>query len=101
MTSISGFFLDLSTVAWCLSPLLLLLVAEGLVRKPVPDWVFKLVIGLELFFVFAITIADPELYKQWGNKFNNQVLVYISHPREMAISTGAVQWGKTILFALI
>ncbi|MFM6984054.1 MAG: LTA synthase family protein, partial [Chitinophagaceae bacterium] len=48
-----------------------------------------------------ITIADPELYKQWGNKFNNQVLVYISHPKEMAISSGAVKWGKTILFALV
>lgn len=101
MTCISGFFLDLSTVAWCLSPLLLLLVVEGMFRKPVPDWVFKLLIGIELFLVFTITIADPELYKQWGNKFNNQVLVYISHPKEMAISTGAVQWGKTILFALV
>lgn len=101
MTSISGFFLDLSTVAWCLAPILLLLIVEGVVRKPIPAWLFKLVIGIEVFLIFAITIADPELYRQWGNKFNNQVLVYMSHPKEMAISTGAVQWGKTLLFALV
>ena len=101
MTSISGFFLDLSAVAWCLSPFLILLLIEGLLRKPIHKRVFLGVLFIELLAIFAITISDPELYRQWGNKFNNQVLVYISHPREMAISTGAVQWGKTILFAAV
>ena len=101
MTSISGFFLDLSAVAWCLAPLLLLLLVEGIIRKPVHKSIFLSVVVIELLAIYAITISDPELYRQWGNKFNNQVLVYISHPREMAISTGAVQWGKTLLFASV
>lgn len=101
MTSISGFFLDLSAVAWCLAPLLLLLLVEGIIRKPVHKSIFLSVVIIELLAIYTITISDPELYRQWGNKFNNQVLVYISHPREMAISTGAVQWGKTLLFGSV
>lgn len=101
MTSISGFFLDISAIAWCLSPILLLLLIEGIIRKSIHKNIFLTVIIIEFLLIFFITISDPELYRQWGNKFNNQVLVYMSHPREMAISTGAVQWGKTFLFASV
>lgn len=96
----SGFALDMSTVMYCVAPLFLLVFIEGVIRRPLPKWFYLFFIVLDLFCIFAITIADPELYRQWGNKFNNQVLVYINHPKEMAVSTGSVQWGKTILFAL-
>ena len=101
MTTIAGFFLDLSTVAWCMAPFLVLLLVEGLIQKPLHKSIYFSLIVLEFFCIFLITIADPELYRQWGNKFNNQVLVYISHPKEMAISSGAVQWGKTVFFAIV
>lgn len=101
MSTYSGFALDISTVMYCVAPLILLMFAEGIARKRWPNWFYLFFILLDLVCIFAITISDPELYRQWGSKFNNQVLVYISHPKEMAISTGAVHWGKTVVFAIV
>lgn len=101
VTAASGFFLDVSTVAYCMAPILLLIFTEGLIRRKLPDWFYGFFIILDFISLFLITISDPELYRQWGGKFNNQVLVYISHPKEMAISSGSVQWAKTILFSIV
>lgn len=101
MSSFSGLALDLSTVMYCVAPLLLLLLFEDISGKSLPKWYYKLFILFDLFCLFWITVADPEFFRQWGVKFNNQVLVYISHPKEMAISTGAVMWGKTLLFSAL
>lgn len=101
MSAYSGFALDLSTVMYCVAPLILLMFSEGVFRKRWPDWFYLFFIILDLFCLFAITIADPELFAQWGSKFNNQVMVYISHPKEMAISTGSVNWFKTIVYSAL
>lgn len=101
ITAFKGFFLDLSSAAYCTAPFVLLFVIETLINKNLNPWFYRIVLGIELFAIGAITIADPELYRQWGSRFNNQVLVYVSHPLEMAISSGATQWGKTIPMALV
>lgn len=101
LTTLSGFRLDLSTIAYCLSPFLILILFEGLFRRQFNRHIYNTLVIIELFVIFAITISDPELYRQWGTKFNNQVLVYISHPKEMAVSSGAVQWFKTIPFSIV
>lgn len=100
-TAWKGFRLDLSAAAYCMAPFLLIILGEHLLRKKSPVWLMRSVVLLEVTVVFLVTIADPELYVQWGNKFNNQVLVYISHPREMALSAGSVRWGRTLLFAFL
>lgn len=100
-TSFEGFALDVSTVMYCMAPLVLLVFVEGLIRKPLPIWYFKFFVVFDLVCVFCIGIADPEFFRQWNVKFNNQVLVYINHPKEMAVSTGAVLWSKTLLFSLV
>jgi phosphoglycerol transferase MdoB-like AlkP superfamily enzyme len=101
ITAFKGFFLDLSSAAYCAAPFLLLFVVESLINKKLNPWFYYAILGIELFAIGAITIADPELYRQWGSRFNNQVLVYVSHPLEMAISSGATQWGKTIPMSLV
>ncbi len=98
-TSYKGFWLDLSAVAYCLLPFLLMWLCERVVRRKSPSWLVGLLLVIELSVIFLITISDAELYVQWGNKFNNQVLVYISHPREMALSAGATNWLKTLVFS--
>jgi phosphoglycerol transferase MdoB-like AlkP superfamily enzyme len=100
ITAFKGFFLDLSSAAYCTAPFVLMFVVETLIKKKLNPWFYYTILGIELFAIGAITIADPELYRQWGSRFNNQVLVYVSHPLEMAISSGATQWGKTIPMAL-
>ena len=99
-TAFKGFRLDLSASAYCLMPIFILIILEHVFRKQSNKWVLRSVLIFEFILIFAIGISDPELYGQWGNKFNNQVLVYISHPKEMALSAGSANWGKTILFVL-
>ncbi|HEY1045938.1 MAG TPA: LTA synthase family protein [Bacteroidia bacterium] len=101
ITAYKGFLLDLSSVAYCITPFVFFFITEGLIKYKIPVKVYKVIAVIELFLIAAITIADPELYKQWGSKFNNQVLVYVSHPLEMAASTGAVNWLKTGLMSVV
>ncbi len=91
----------MATVAYCLAPFLLIWLVEHALKKKCPAWIWYTLTGLEFFVIFLITISDPELFIQWGNKFNNQVLVYVTHPLEMALSAGSANWGKTTLYALI
>lgn len=100
-TAFKGFRLDLSASAYCLMPIFLVVLLENVFRKKSNKWVLRSILILEFVLIFAIGISDPELYAQWGNKFNNQVLVYISHPKEMALSAGSANWLKTILFVLL
>jgi phosphoglycerol transferase MdoB-like AlkP superfamily enzyme len=100
-TAFKGFRLDLSASAYCLMPIFLVVLLENIFRKKSNKWVLRSLLIFEFILIFAIGISDPELYAQWGNKFNNQVLVYISHPKEMALSAGSANWGKTILFVLL
>jgi phosphoglycerol transferase MdoB-like AlkP superfamily enzyme len=97
-TAFKGFRLDLSASAYCLMPIFLVLFIESIFRKKSNKWILRILLIFEFSLIFAIGISDPELYAQWGNKFNNQVLVYISHPKEMALSAGSANWGKTMLF---
>jgi phosphoglycerol transferase MdoB-like AlkP superfamily enzyme len=99
-TALHGFWLDLSSAAYCILPFTLLWLLEHIFRKKSPSWVPVLMVVTELLIIFLITLADAELFIQWGNKFNNQVLVYISHPLEMALSAGSANWLKSIGFAL-
>lgn len=101
ITAYKGLLLDLSSVAYCVTPFVFLFITEGLIKYRIPIKVYKAIAVIELILIAAITVADPELYRQWGSKFNNQVLVYVSHPLEMAASTGAVNWLKTGLMALV
>jgi phosphoglycerol transferase MdoB-like AlkP superfamily enzyme len=100
-SSYYGFRLDLSTIAYCVSIPLLVFLIESIFKKNIPKFWFKAYFGLILFIIFVITLADAELYQQWGSKFSNQVLVYIQHPFEMALSAGATNWLKTSILGLI
>jgi phosphoglycerol transferase MdoB-like AlkP superfamily enzyme len=100
-TAFKGFRLDLSASAYCLMPIFLVVLLENIFRKKSNKWVLRSLLIFEFILIFAIGISDPELYAQWGNKFNNQVLVYISHPKEMALSAGSANWIKTMLFILV
>jgi phosphoglycerol transferase MdoB-like AlkP superfamily enzyme len=100
-TAFKGFRLDLSASAYCLMPIFLVLFIENIFRKKSNKWILRTLLIFEFSLIFAIGISDPELYAQWGNKFNNQVLVYISHPKEMALSAGSANWLKTVLFVLV
>ena len=72
-----------------------------MVNKPHHKRAIKIIISLVLGVVFLSTISDTELYKQWGSKFNNQVLVYITHPKEMVLSAGSTNWLKTISWGIV
>ncbi len=100
-TAFKGFRLDLSSCAYCLLPVFLIVLLEHVFSKKLNKWVLRSVLIFEFVLIFSIGVADPELYAQWGNKFNNQVLVYISHPKEMALSASSANWGKTIFFVFV
>jgi phosphoglycerol transferase MdoB-like AlkP superfamily enzyme len=95
-----GLRLDFSACAYCLTPLLLVWLAEEISGR---KFIFlqKFLIIFSIVLIALITIADAELFRDWGSKFNSQVLVYITHPVEMALSAGAINWVKTILFTVI
>lgn len=95
-----GFSMDLSATAYCLLPLFLLFIAEYILKKPLSIKWYQFIIGFELAFIALLTIIDAELYLHWGNRFNNQVLVYISHPKEMLLSAGSANWFKSILMGI-
>ncbi|MEZ4803958.1 MAG: sulfatase-like hydrolase/transferase [Bacteroidia bacterium] len=97
-TAWHGFRLDLSASMYCLSLLIIVFLLEFIFRRHAPKYIYKTILIIELSLIFLITIADPELFIQWGGKFNNQVLIYVTHPWEMALSTGAVNWGKLLFF---
>lgn len=99
-TAWMGFRLDLSAASYCVAPILLLMIVEIILKKQLNLTIYRSLLILIFTLVALITIADPELFRQWGSKFNNQVMVYISHPKEMAISTGSVDWLKTGLFLI-
>jgi phosphoglycerol transferase MdoB-like AlkP superfamily enzyme len=100
-SSYHGFALDLSAIAYIMSLILLLYGLLLIVNKPHHKRAIKIIISLVLGVVFLSTISDTELYKQWGSKFNNQVLVYITHPKEMALSAGSTNWLKTISWGIV
>lgn len=100
-TAFKGFRLDLSAIAYCMYPIILVVLLEHLFKRKSPKWILRTIVILEMLIIGVISISDPELFIQWGNKFNNQVLVYINHPVEMALSAGAVNWLKTFLFLLV
>lgn len=96
-----GFFLDISAIGYLISLPLLVALSEQIAQKKWPNIVYKTSVYIGVSLVFLITISDAELFKQWGSKFNSQVLVYMSHPKEMALSSGAVNFSKTILLGMI
>lgn len=100
LTAWKGFFMDVSATGYCLAPFLLILLIQDLLKLKISPVVYKIVLFTELFLIGLVTIADPELYRQWGGKFNNQVLVYITHPVEMAISSGAINVSRTLAFSV-
>lgn len=100
-SSFHGFALDLSATAYILSIILVIYGLLLIINKPEHKIVLKIAISLVLGVVFLSTISDTELYKQWGSKFNNQVLVYITHPKEMALSAGSTNWLKTISWGIV
>ncbi len=99
-TAFHGFRLDLSASAYCIGGLLIIEVLRQIFKR-------KLIAVQKIYLIFTftlilfITIADPELFQKWGNKFNSQVLVYITHPMEMALSAGATNWAKTALYTVV
>lgn len=99
-TAWHGLRLDLSASAYCVAGFLVLECIAQLIKKPCL-FAKKSYLILTLILIFLITIADPELFQKWGNKFNSQVLVYITHPVEMALSAGATNWLKTGLYAIV
>lgn len=100
-TAINGLRLDLSASAYCMVPFILL----GLFSPLLNDvWQKRLSVAfilIEMVLILLITVADPELFRQWGSKFNNQVLVYVTHPREMALSSGSADFVRTGLFLAV
>ncbi len=96
----SGLQLDFSASAYCTSLFLVVGILEILLKRRLLGFQ-KVLLVVVMTIVLLITIADPELFQKWGNKFNSQVLVYISHPVEMALSAGATNWLKTLLFAAV
>ncbi|MES2618007.1 MAG: sulfatase-like hydrolase/transferase [Bacteroidota bacterium] len=95
-----GARLDLSTSAYCVTPLLLIYFFEILFQKPMAI-LHKIIMALAMAIIVLISITDAELFAKWGSKFSSQVLVYISHPKEMALSAGDTNWLKVLLFATI
>jgi len=91
-----GFSMDLSATAYCVLPLFLLLMVEYIIKKPLSVKWYQFIIGFELILIALISIVDAELYLHWGNRFNNQILVYASHPKEMLLSAGSANWFKSI-----
>lgn len=99
-TAFHGIWLDLSASAYCVTGFLIIELLKQVFKK---KWLVfeKVYLLITLILIVLITIADPELFQKWGNKFNSQVLVYISHPLEMALSAGATNWFKTILYTAV
>lgn len=95
-----GLRLDLSACAYCLMLLVLIWIAEEIAgRKFI--MLQKVSILFSIAIITLITVSDAELFRGWGSKFNSQVMVYITHPVEMAVSAGAINWLKTLSFAAI
>lgn len=99
--ALKGLMLDLSTVAYCCSPFFLIWIMEIALKRQCPKWIAGTILGIETLAIFLVTIADAELFIQWGNKFSNQVLVYITHPREMALSAGSTNWLRTGILGIL
>src|SRR5690606_25570375 len=95
MSALRGLPLDLATSVYCLAPFFILFLTELLIRKKISSGIYLFFIVFELVIIGMLCISDPELFRQWGSKFNNQVLVYISHPKEMALSAGSTNWVRT------
>ena len=91
-----GFSMDLSATAYCMAPFILLLLFEHVIKKPLSIRWYQSILICELTLVFLITMIDAELYLHWGNRFNNQILVYTSHPKEMLLSAGSANWIKSL-----
>ncbi len=94
-----GLRLDFSACAYCVFPLLIIWLIEEIFKKRFL-LLHKIILIFTIILIVAITMVDPELYQKWGNKFNSQVLVYISHPLEMALSAGETNWIKTLFFTI-
>ncbi len=101
VSSFYGFRLDFSTIGYVLFVLTIFIYFISIFKiKLNKIGLIFLSVILAIFFLIP-AIIDWELYSKWGNKFNSQALIYISHPREMALSAGETPWLKFIIFLVI
>lgn len=94
-----GLRLDLSASAYCITIPLLIHFFEIAFNKNL-QILHKIYIIISSICIVIITLTDCELFAKWGHKFSSQVLVYISHPKEMALSAGDTNWLKVTTYAL-
>ncbi|MBU6323942.1 MAG: LTA synthase family protein [Bacteroidetes bacterium] len=87
----AGSSLDLSTACYLTVLQMLLCIplafAPG-TRAYIRTWLLVQTILLSAAY-FILCLTDSELLRKWGNRINDQVFIYLEHPREvMAFSSG-------------
>jgi len=99
----AGFSLDLSTACYLTLIQLLLCLPFDFSRRTrrlIPRWLNIQVLLLSSAY-FILTLADAELLRKWGNRINDQVFIYLEHPKEvMAFSSGA-PWSSIIFWFVL
>lgn len=98
---IHGFSLDLAFTAYVMIPMTLLTMLvvffkPSRLRLPV----FAIGVAVMLFTAL-INVADAEMFRSWGARFNRQALQYLKMPEEAMASSSEAAWGTmAILLAL-
>ena len=96
-TFIYGFKMDLSFSSYLCLLLFVILALSFFIPKKTT---IAIVHGLTLFFVILlsiISVADLELFKEWGFRIDASPLVYFSNPREMAASVASSPYVLLLL----
>ncbi len=93
-----GLRLDVSMICYVVVlPLLLQFMALFINRVSVLSKILKwYTIVLAVLLAF-ISIADAELYRNWGQKINAYAISFAKYPKEMLVFSSGVGFGKVIL----
>ena len=93
-----GSILDLSTTSYLLLFPFLLYAVYAFIRK---NWILRIrnyYVLLILLIISAISVADLELYTEWGVKINSRAIRFLEHPTEVFRTT---RTGFLILGSLL
>jgi phosphoglycerol transferase MdoB-like AlkP superfamily enzyme len=96
----AGWALDFSTACYLTFIQFLLCIPLSfaeVTRRWLPGWLLTQGVLFSAGY-FILSLTDAELLGKWGNRINDQVFIYLEHPKEvMAFSSGA-PWLPILLW---
>lgn len=97
-----GMPLDLAMVSYCMLFLLPFIIWQQYSLSGIPTAIVKIAFLIFSLYFIIISVADAELYRVWGSKFNRQALQYLEHPGEaIASSSEAKAWKLLVWIAIV